>query len=140
MFSGQPHLPQHFNDLTANLRLVRYTTQGQTFTNDFLNGHARVQGLNGILKDHGNVAGQEFPLFTGHGAGDFLPIKEHLPAGRVIKANDGTAGGRFAAAAFAYKAKGLGGMNAEGNVIHRIHGHALFSAPRGEGLAKMLDL
>ena len=138
MLFGQTDLLQHGNHAAANLSGIGNAADLQTFADDLFDGHTGVQRLDRILEDHGDVIGQILTQFLGHLTGDVLAVENHFAGGGIVQTDDGTAGSGLTTAGLTDQTKGLGGMDAEADVVNRMDGDLFLTLTRGEGLAKVL--
>ena len=93
---------------------------GQRFTNDGFDRHARVERGEGVLKNDLHVTPHFAQRLRVHG-GDVLAIESHLAIAGLDQAQDATARGGLAATGLAHHAQGFPGSNAEADAVHGMH-------------------
>ncbi len=89
----------------------------QRLADDLLDGHARIERPEGVLKNHLKLPATGAQGIAGH-AGDVLAVQPDGAGGGVGEPHDGAAEGGLAAAAFADQTEGLAGREAEGDAVH----------------------
>ena len=82
-------------------------------------GHAGVEGGEGVLEDDLHLPAQALHLLGVHGQ-HVLALEEDLAAGGLVEAQDGAPHGGLAAAGLAHYAQGVAGVNGEADVVHRV--------------------
>ena len=107
----------------------------QGFADYVEQGHARVQGGEGVLEDHLHLPAQGLQLVPGQ-IGDVdhcavIGAEENLSCGRLERAHDTAGGGRLAAAALSYDSEGLSSEHAE---IQAVNGADLADGALPEAL------
>jgi hypothetical protein len=120
----ESNLDKQFFDTRPPRRLTnREMVNIQSFPDDLLDGHSRIQGAERVLKNHLEVppAGAKF-LFRKREK--ICAFKPHLPCRRIQEPNRGAAERRFATAAFAHQPDGLARSDLQGDVIDRFDNSA----------------
>ena len=139
MLFREPHLFQCADDLAVHFLLVQ-AAEHEALADDLLNGHSGIQGINGILKDHGHGRGDEPGKVLVQFPGQVPALELHASAGGVVQPDNGAAGGGLSAAALAHKPEGLTGIDVKGYVVHGLDRHLVLSVAAGEVLTQMLHL
>ena len=116
-FGPQSDEPEQLLNALNTLPAVRHSVDEQGFADYIEQGHARVQGGEGVLEDHLHLPAQGLQLVPGQ-IGDVdhcavIGAEENLSCGRLQRAHDTAGGGRLAAAALSYDAEGLSSEHAE---------------------------
>ena len=92
----------------------------QRLADDAADAHARVQRGVRVLEDHLHLAAEEAQLVA-LDAAEVAAVEEHLAGGGPVELEDGAAGRRLAAAAFADQAQRLAAADEEGDAVDRLH-------------------
>ena len=91
----------------------------QGLPDGFFHAVAGIQGGVGILEHNAHLLPEAAQLLA-LGKGDVLAVQENLAVGGILKADDGTAQGRLAAAGFAHHTHGAALLDLEGHIIHGV--------------------
>ncbi len=108
-----------------------------SFTGDIADRHTRVKACVGVLKDDLHF----FAVGLHIGVGDIDPVVDDLSFGRLIEAEDGASGRRFAAARLADETEGFPFVDEEGNIVNGLDDLMLkeLAARYAEVLFQMFD-
>ena len=110
--------PEEFGDPILELLAMHEAMDDEGLGDDLADGMARVEGGVGILKDHLHAGAEPAQLVVVERR-QVLAVEEDAAGGRRVELEDGAAGGRFAAAAFADEAEGLAAGNVERDAVDR---------------------
>ena len=121
----QPHHLEQLSHAILQLLALGDAVDDQRLAHDLQQRPARIQRSVGILKDHLHVAAQTLEARSSAACATLMTpmlaiFEPDVAAGRVVGAQDATARGRLAAAAFADQAQRLALADEEVDPIHSL--------------------
>ena len=120
MLGPQAHPVEKRGDLLFFFLSFRDAVDGQRLADDAAHRHARVQGRIRILEDDLHLAPESAHRLPIQGA-DVRALEAHLARGRLDEAQDGPAGGGFAAPALSDESERLARLQIEADPVHGAH-------------------
>ena len=100
--------------------VLRDAVNNHGFADNIADGHSRVEGSVGVLKNHLHSL-PEWEHVNRVERSDVLAVKDYASSCGIVESDDGASGGGLAAAGFADESESLSLLNGEANAVNRVY-------------------